>query len=192
MNRLAAPVSVAWVLLVAGAAAAGPRDHADGLLLRLSAGVGYGASEFGDLKISGPSGDINFALGGIVSPNTAVHATLLGWVVSDPDAKVSGTTVGTINGDFELSGGGVGLTHYFMPANIYLSPTVGLGRLSIDSDHTDIGLVTDLTIGKEWWVGSQWGLGVAGAVGFHSISDGDVDGSWEAVTFAVRFSATTN
>jgi len=79
-----------------------------------------------------------------------------------------------------------------MPANIYLSPTVGLGRLSIDNDHTDIGLVTDLTIGKEWWVGSQWGLGVAGAVGFHSISDGDVDGSWEAVTFAVRFSATTN
>lgn len=191
MNRLLSLIPLA-VLWLASPALAGPRDHQDGLLLRLSGGVGHGASKFGDLKFSGPSGDINFALGGIVSPNTAVHATLLGWVVSDPDAQRNGTTVGTVNGDFELSGGGVGLTHYFMPANVYVSPTLGLGRLSIDNDHTNIGLVTDLTVGKEWWVGSQWGLGVAGAVGFHSVGDGDVDGSWEDFTFALRFTATTN
>jgi hypothetical protein len=180
------------LLLLATSALAGSRDHEDGLLLRLSGGVGYGQSKFDDAKISGPSGDVNFALGGIVSRNTAVHGTVLGWVISDPDVKVNGTTVGTINGDFELTGLGVGITHYFMPSNIYLSPTIGAGRLSIEDDHTDIGLVTDLTLGKEWWVGSHWGLGLAGAVGFHSISDGEVDGSWSAPTLALRFTATMN
>ena len=42
------------------------------------------------MKLSGEAGDLNFAIGGIVSPNLALHAILYGWLVQDPDVEVSG------------------------------------------------------------------------------------------------------
>lgn len=179
---------------------AGDRDHVGGFFLRLSAGVG-GAStkieEGGDeLKLSGGAGDINIAIGGMVSPNLAVHGTLFGWAVTDPDAELNDME-GSLDGDLSLGAVGVGITYYIMPANVYFSPSVGFGSLSFDADNfeeveSDMGLVVDMTIGKEWWVGRKWGLGVAGAVGLHSIPDKDIDSNWKGANFAVRFTATMN
>jgi hypothetical protein len=73
---------------------------------------------------------------------------------------------------------------------------VGIGSLTLEADDEDLesdnGVVIDLTIGKEWWVGRNWGLGVAGSLGLHSIPDPDVDENWSGPSFAVRFSATMN
>jgi hypothetical protein len=176
-----------------------PRTH-DGFFLRLSAGSG-GANASADtpggsLELEGTgSGDVNIAIGGAVKPNLILHGTLWGWLISDPDAT-GPFGPGTLVGDVDLSAFGGGLTYYFMPVNIYLSGSAGFGTMTVDSGaiqgETDSGFVTDLTLGKEWWVGGSWGLGVAGGFGYHSIPDGGIDADWTGTSWAVRFTATLN
>lgn len=189
------------VLLLSGAVAAGnPREH-DGFFLRLSAGAGTAQTELDDSgsksELSGGSGDVNFAIGGIVARNLALHATLFGWLLSEPDVEFNGSELGSADDvDVDLSAYGAGLTYYLMPANVYFSGSAGAAQLSIDSPsgdgETDTGFFGEITIGKEWWVGGSWGLGVAGAAGYHSIPDGDLDESWSGASFALRFTATLN
>jgi hypothetical protein len=91
---------------------------------------------------------------------------------------------------------GGGVTYYFMPVNMYISGSLGAGQLSVDSPlgggDSDTGLAGEVSIGKEWWLGGSWGMGVAGAFGFHSIPDGGVDASWKGTDFAIRLTATLN
>ena len=185
----------------AGQAAAGsPREH-DGFFLRLSAGAGGARSELdvseARTELSGASGDVNIAIGGVVARNLALHGTLFGWLVSDPDVEVEGLGSGNVpDTDLDLSAYGAGVTYYFMPVNVYISGSAGAGKMTVDSSgqesESDTGFVSEISLGKEWWVGSSWGLGVAGAVGFHSIPDGGIDESWTGTSLALRFSATLN
>jgi len=46
--------------------------------------------------------------------------------------------------------------------------------------------------GKEWWVGKNWGLGVARGFGCHSLPEKNMDENWTGASFGVRFSATLN
>jgi hypothetical protein len=195
-------VALGAMVLVMFAAAdvwAGPRDHLDGFFMRLSAGGGAAKTEITALGIteefSGGAADFNFAIGGMVSPNLALHGTIWGWVLSNPDFSI-GSVTQTVNADVTMAAVGAGLTYYFMPANFYLSGSVGAGSLSLDaggvSASTDAGLALDFTLGKEWWVGNRWGLGAAAGVSFHSIPDGGVDENWSGASFALRFSATYN
>ncbi len=177
----------------------GPRDHENGFFLRLSAGGGAASSEIdfpgGEGELSGGAGDINFAIGGIVSPNLALHGTIFGWSIQDPDVTLFGMS-GEADATVTLSALGGGVTYYVMPANVYLSGSLGFGRLSIDGvggeGESDLGAIIDLTVGKEWWVGDKWGLGVAGAVGFHSVPEKGIDENWSGASFAIRFTATLN
>ena len=192
----------AWLLLpvFAGHASAGePRTH-DGFFLHLSAGAGTANTEIdvpgAKTKFDGSTGDLNIAVGAVVAKNLAIHATVFGWLVSDPDIEVDSLGSGTANGDLDLTAYGAGLTYYFMPVNIYVSGSLGTGTLSFDSSfgesETDNGLVGELTVGKEWWLGGSWGMGVSGSFGFHSIPDGDVDENWSGNSFALRLSVTMN
>jgi hypothetical protein len=177
-----------------------PRTH-DAFFLRLSAGGGYGKTSADDgvdeIELSGPAGNANFAIGGIVAPNLALHGTLWGWSVADPDVDFNGVTLGSANNtQLTMSAVGIGITYYIMPAGLYLSPSVGaaIGTLEVAGNeyNTDTGFAFDATIGKEWWVGDGWGLGVAGAFGYHSIPDGDVDVDWTGPNIDIRFTATMN
>jgi len=192
------------VLLVsfigASAVMANPRAHDGGFFLRLSAGGGVASTsiESGSDKVelSGSAGDMNFAIGAIVSPNLALHGTLFGWLVSDPDFTVTGVGTIPVTGDLDLSAVGGGLTYYFMPTNLYLSASLGYGKLTgkggFLSGETDSGMVVDMTLGKEWWVGNSWGLGVAGGFIYHSVPQPGLDVNWSGTSFAIRFSATHN
>src|SRR5262245_11325516 len=184
-------LALALVSICAGLAWAGPRDHEDGILLRLSGGVGHLDTDAGNQDLSGVTGDINFALGGIVSPNFALHATLLEWSVTDPDLEI-GDVKSQLSGHMSMTGVAAGMTYYFMPKNVYLSPSVGIGRLDLIDRHTDLGLVTDITLAKEWWTGGNWGLGIAGAAGYRSFHDDEVGRSWSGATFTLRFTSTLN
>ena len=187
---------LAW----SGAAIAGPRDHEDGFFLRLSMGGGTASTALDDgtdrLEMSGSAADLNFAVGAIVSPNFALHGTLLGWSASDPDLEFNGTTVGEINGDVTATAFGAGLTYFFMPVNMYLSGSLCFGGLELDlgnfSGETDDGLMADVTLGKEWWVGDKWGLGAALGFTWHDFSDSSVDENWTGNSFCLRFTATMN
>lgn len=193
-------------LLPLSQAIAGDRAHAGGVFLRLSGGIGGASSELkysGDeIKFEGGTGDINLAIGAVLAKNFALHATVWGWVTSDPDVTVN-SQAGQANADVNFSALGIGVTYYFMPVNIYLSGSVGGGYLTVDgngfSGSTDAGPAFDLTLGKEWWVGSSWGLGVAISAGVHSTQDsGDdlfgnpINEPWQGGSVAVRFSATYN
>ncbi len=151
------------------------------------------------LQFSGTSGDINLPIGGMVTPNLALHGTLIGWVTSSPEIKICDgrcETGSTNDLDFSLSGFGSGLTYYFMPSNFYVSESICAAQLILTYDNvsadSDYGPAFDITAGKEWWVSDSWGLGVAGGFGYHSVSDPDISSNWSGPSFGVRFSATYN
>jgi hypothetical protein len=186
--------------------AGGPRDHENGFFLRMVLGGGTAKSELSEgensLEFSGPAGVFDIAIGGTVTSNLAIHGSLFGWLISDPDVELSvgagdslyGGT-GTASGDLSLSAFGGGVTYYFMPINLYLSGNVGVGALSgsgeIDGE-TDAGLALNFMVGKEWWVSNRWGLGLAGAFGYHSFPEKDSNEDWTGTNFTLLFSATFN
>ena len=221
MNRSVSTRATWLVMIMLGAliaattASAGPRDHVDGFFLRLSTGFGAGNTSISNLGMMTPDGqpvdkfefsgaatDINIAIGGIIAPNLALHGTLFGWIASDPDFKIDGAKIEKLSGDIMATGFGVGLTYYFMPANIYLSASGGPGSFEIDgrlrelgtdlNGETDTGVFLDFTIGKEWWVGDKWGLGVAGGLQYHSFGDSDINENWSGTSYTIRFTATMN
>ena len=190
-------VAVATAALPAFAGG-GPRDHL-GFFLRLTAGGTYastGADDYelatllGDFDATGWGGDFTIALGGCVSEDLALHGSLFSWSIADPDVEFENIGEGELDGTVSMNAYGGGITYYVMPANVYLSGNLGLGFLTVDSEGedetSDPGVALDLSIGKEWWVGNSWGLGLAGAFGYHSIDDFS---GWNA---SVRFSATFN
>jgi hypothetical protein len=185
--------------LMPSVAMSGPRAHDSGFFLRLSGGVGYADTEVTEeiflvptkFEFSNMTGDGNFAIGGIIANNLALHGTLWGWGMTDPTVRVDGEKA-QAEGELSMGAAGGGVTYYFMPVNIYLSGSIGIGVISSGDDSTDPGFASDITIGKEWWVGSKWGLGVAGAFGYHNIPEKLTDERWTGVSFGVRFSATLN
>lgn len=187
------------VFCLANVAQAGDRDHIGGFFMRLSGGVGGASTKLDDendeYKLSDPSGDFNFAFGAMVAPNLALHGTVFGWSITDPDLEVN-KVERHADGDLTMGALGVGVTYYVMPANLYLSGSIGVASLTLDARQfeveSDEGVALDLTIGKEWWVGRKWGLGVAGSLGVHSISDGNNDDKWSGASVGIRFSATMN
>jgi hypothetical protein len=164
----------------------------------LSGGGGYASTSIEEgpskLEVSGESGDLHIAIGAVVAPNLAIHGTIFGWILSDPDVELDGVS-GVADGDADMTAFGAGLTYYFMPVNLYVSGSVGAGSLTGTGDfdgETDTGIAVDLTAGKEWWVGDRWGLGAAAAFEYHSFPDGEIDASWKGPAFALRFTATMN
>lgn len=195
-------IALLGLLLSSPAAWSGPRDHNDGFFLRLSGGGGSAKTSISlldeDFELSGTGGDVNVAVGAIVTPNLALHGTVWGWAISDPDWSWGELEIDNIPADLTLSAVGGGFTYYFMPVNMYLSGSAGMGILSVDapggSGETDGGLSFDVTLGKEWWVGDRWGLGVAGGFSYHSIPEPEpeIDENWSGTSFGLRFSATMN
>ena len=195
--------SMTVVLLAAPSRMVSASDgaHDGGFFMRLSAGFGSTSPEASDagqtLELTGDTADFNFAFGGIVARNLVVHATLWGWSIDDPDLKLTGMGTETVKGDFGLGALGAGITYYFMPANVYLSGSAGIGRISLDTSGVDTetgtGPAVDLTLGKEWWVTRKWALGVAGGFGWYSLpGDGLSNGDLDGTSWAVRFTATSN
>jgi hypothetical protein len=188
------------VLLVAPVAEAGLARTHDGFFLRLSGGFGIAGTSVDvggeDLKAAGGTGDVNFAIGGSVARNFALHASFWGWLQSNPSVEL-GDIGGTLDGNLGMQAFGGGATYYFMPVNMYLSGSVGVGTLRVDIDggpegRSEAGLVLDFTLGKEWWVGNSWGIGLAGALGVHSIPEDDLEENWSGPSFGLRFTATMN
>jgi len=188
-------------LLATGAMAGGnPRTH-DRFFLRMAVGGGWFSNKLNgvvaDAEFSGFAGDADIAVGGMVAPNLALHGTFFGWAASNPDLKLTPGGSGPANGTATLDAFGGGLTYYFMPANAYVSGSLGFGSFGFTPDNgpsteTGDGLAFELTTGKEWWVGNSWGLGISGAYIFSSVPENGVSDNWKGNSFCVRFSATFN
>ena len=190
------------LLLVASTAFAGgsPRAHDGGFLLRMSLGFGTQNTSIEhagvEAEFSGAASDFTIALGGVVTENLALHGTIFSAVMTDPDLEVTNQSKATIDGTMGLVGYGGGLTYWFMPVNIFVSGSLGVGRLVADNDvldgNSDWGFAMEATVGKDWFVSNRWGLGVAGGFTFHNVGDPDIDESWSGSSFTIRFNATFN
>ena len=96
---------------------------------------------------------------------------------------------------------GPGVAFFFAPANAYISGSVNYSELSLSSDkdrnndnllQSNGGIGTSITIGKEWWVSSDWSLGAAFRFQHASMKFKD-SGAWmNAFGFGLFFSATYN
>lgn len=183
----------------------GVNEH-EGFFLRLGLGFGYlnMSTEFNDqdLAIKGPSGIFTLALGGNISPGLIIYGELFGNAIVDPTVEVGGDEAEVEDATASVAGVGVGLA-YYLPSNIYFSGTLAASQLrwTQDTGTEDIEAETEFgpafvgTIGKEWWVSDNWGLGLAGQLVFSSNKDDDEaiganDVTWTTVGLGLLFSAT--
>jgi len=58
-------------------------------------------------------------------------------------------------------GVGPGVSYYFEALNLYTSFTLALTRIFGKGTNSELGLGTNLVVGKEWWLSTNWGTGVA-------------------------------
>jgi hypothetical protein len=136
------------------------QDH-KGLLLRVTTGWGFGRLSASEGNLHEPS----FVIGLGVDVGTAVIENLI------VRGRVRGAAGYYSEGDFgndvlfSFGGVGAGVDYYFMPVNIYVGGTIsiaGIARADEDNSHrSKAGLGLDLDVGKEWWVGRRWGIGIA-------------------------------
>ena len=100
---------------------------------------------------------------------------------------------------FSYGAAGFGLDYYFMPVNVYVGATfsiAGVARTRDDEvNYSRAGIGIDLDVGKEWWLGANWGVGIAARASYvdvaaeHTVRGGGRLRSWH---LGLQFSATYN
>lgn len=104
-------------------------------------------------------------------------------------------------GSVEWRGFGPGLRYYLMPANVFLAGSFlvskfflypGFGTRGSSETISDWGGVGTLSLGKEWWVLSDLGIGVAAEFTFGKLPGNDGWGTYTARGGSLLASATFN
>ena len=172
---LLALCGVAWS--AAPARAAQDSRHL-GVQLRLLAGPSYlhasqnlGHGQFDELRTAFA---VEFALGHMVSDNLALGLDL--WMAYSGAAS-RGVLAST---NFSAVHVGAGATYWLMPANVYLSGSLGAMRSSVEAapirvgtklelpaeEVSDLGLGVHLAAGKVFWLDPRWTLGASASLLF--------------------------
>jgi hypothetical protein len=190
-------------------------DH-DGFFMRLALGFG-GGSVWGNqhvlpdvekVTLTGLGFGSELAVGGAITNNLMLNADLFQTSLFNPSVHKDGQHLGSasdlprlgsdlgVGEDVTLAGFGIGVTYYFMPVNVYLAGSAGIGQVVFEDFNgsragSDFGFAGNVMLGKEWWVGPDWGIGVAGQliiIVAHDETLGPLDGT----VFNLMFSATYN
>lgn len=180
--------------------------HERGFYARGAFGLGYLRSNVRDDgnmigNVHGFAVDWQAALGGIVVPNVALHATFWGQTIPSPKFEIDG--LGTVELDdsrASMFGLGAGATGYFGYSGMFLSGSLGAAKARIRfpagnnlvaEENSDWGFIFDLMTGKEWIVGPGVGLGFALGGGMHIIP-GENDVNARGFNLSARFILTLN
>jgi hypothetical protein len=174
----------------------------DRLYLHLSLGLGgLGSSaQANNIKqeVGGGALSLNVAAGWTVARRLIVFAEWYGSAAGKAKTKVNGVELASDAGDASLSGLGLGVAYYFQ-RNIFVSGGLGVSHFRVATSDGDTryqskgGLGLHASVGKEWWVSEQWGLGIAAALATVSAEDRDLPGvEWRAATMGLAFVATYN
>lgn len=160
----------------------------EGFFLRLQIGPGGSSvSREGD-SWSGMGLGMGLAIGGSPVENLALHLDLQTTWMFSPSREVNGIGMQSL---------GLGVTYYIMPADIFLSGSAGIGWLAFEDDagqskDTSAGIALDALVGKEWWVGADWGIGIAAQLLYMHVKDYTDDAGMDAFAVNVLFTATYN
>ncbi len=162
------------------------------------------------LEVRSGGANLDFRFGYALTRHLVLSLDLNGTAtVNKPDTTLNGSALHS-NTDYHFASSavGAGLTWYF-DNNLFLGLSAGSGQATFHYYNTDInsdnGFAAQVRVGKEWWLGDDWGLGVVG--GFDYLSAGtnmhlDVINSGSVYTayldhvdariFFVGFTATFN
>jgi hypothetical protein len=180
-----------------------PNKH-DTSFVRLSAGLGYfhtgleheqtnnqSDSSYAS-SFSGTAITLGAAVGGSVSRNLVVFGEMLGAFLSDPSVDNSQSYgLDTWNGNYGLLSIGPGVSYYFEQSNMYVSGTLTITRLFGKEIDAKLGLGANLSLGKEWRVSANWGIGAVGVLQL-ATADDKYRGTSNSYVPSLRFSATWN
>lgn len=173
------------------------RFEHDGFFLRLNIGPSVANVTRPDYRWSGLGLDMGVSIGGSIIENLALHADFHTTLLPNPTERSRGRTR-DFDADIVFESMGIGATYYIMPVNIYVSASGGIGVLAFEDDYGDskdtaAGLALGAMVGKEWWVGTDWGLGVAGQLRYIRVRDYLVDQErLHGLALSILFSATYN
>ncbi|HET6983715.1 MAG TPA: hypothetical protein VFI53_16340 [Myxococcaceae bacterium] len=141
-----------------------------GWIFRLDIGADYlktsASQDGGSLSLSKPGIAAGIVLGHAVSEDWLLGLDIWGLSSFSPTLSTGGGSDGT-RGTLLLTGFGLNATHYFMPANVYVSLSPSATVLSMSNGDggttpsTHVGFGGRMGVGKEWWVGDHWGVGGA-------------------------------
>jgi hypothetical protein len=155
----------------------------------------------------------DFKIGGAVRPNIIVFSQLTGTNVRGPESsfKVGGKQMSLTSDDISTgtTGFGGGVMYYVAEQGIYVSASALVLSLRLRDetlDDTAEGLGSEkdevftnqdfgfqFRVGKEWWVSANWGLGIAAAYTYASLTDAiDEESEWTVNNIGLTFSATYN
>jgi len=177
----------------------------DGFYLSFAGGPAIGAitlnatnASFNKMEMSGAGFQFDFKIGGVISEesNLILSFDVISRAISSPALTIDGNSVSTTS-DVTASDVlyGVGITKYFMPDNIFINATVGVGTFSLDisnsTSSSKSGFGFQLKGGKEWWVSDNWGLGVAAGLSYISADD-QTNSSYSATISTTKFFVVFN
>lgn len=165
-----------------------PQGHNGGFFLRGSLGLGwaYAVEHYGgnDYAWQGLGVDVSLSLGVSFPTGFAVHADFLASATPEPKLTVDGVESGTLtNLSFTTSAFGIGFSRFFTN-NAYVTAGLGGAVLALESDtvrfESNLGGYLTLGVGKEWWLGPRYAIGILGRATFFRVPDGN-----EAITSVV-------
>lgn len=144
----------------------------DGFYFNFTLGGGYDQyviqySDSENEKYSGTAWMFKFKIGGAPVENFIIYAVLGGYDLEEPKLTVGSESEklkDCTTSNTELGGG---FCYYFMPENIFISADLTASQLNFVNDQadtensSDTGWALTLSLGKEWWVSENWGLGIA-------------------------------
>jgi hypothetical protein len=186
----------------AGKVPAGFHRH-DGFYLGVQLGFGGLKSTGGNMELSGTSGSFAVALGFSIVDNLVLFGQVFDDVAVSPKVTLSGQPTSLSGtGTQAMIAYGAGLAYYLMPINGYLAVTAGVGDLNYEVTGgtagtqtltTQKGPVFRFSVGKEWWVSTDWGLGLSLNLVKGSMKDqGTNPVTFSSTAYSVAFSATYN
>ncbi|MBP7603366.1 MAG: hypothetical protein KBA15_05530 [Spirochaetes bacterium] len=177
----------------------------DGFFLRAQLGFGSGATviedyQGDDLETSGAATTFNLQIGYAIFDNFILFLENGASVM--PESKLkhpSAISEAQKENDVAISTFGLGFSWYWMPYNIYIAPVLSLSVTEYDGamikGDSRGGSGLSLSIGKEWWVSANWGLGVALFIfgGGDTVKDQNgIKYDMSSSVFGIMFTATYN
>jgi len=186
----------------------GYHEH-DGFYMRLTTGITVLNATYStngiDNSITGAGVGFSMAFGGSITPNLVLYGEFVTSSALEPNSKRGGTSNTLTGYNVDLFGIGPGVAYFLVPANVYFSGTLAFSQLtesyngSSNSssnnnsvDLTNMGIGASFMVGKEWWVSTNWGLGVAGMLHLASMKMKNYDSRATAEAISILFSATCN
>ncbi len=177
----------------------------DGWFFRAQFGAGSGlttveAPSGTEIKYEGAAANLRIQFGYAFIDNLAVFIDEGYTSMAEPDVSVNGNTVNNSDSSVFIRDIGIGVTYYFMPLNLYISASLLAHYItfegSIFEGDTKNGPAMHLSVGKEWWVSDDWGIGVAFFVFSGSTTARDdsvnIDYDINSTVVGIAFSATYN